>query len=121
MAELREPKMAVYSGNAGSILYDGVIIGAVAEWRLLIVTHNDNARWTGSLTWQWLSLPREDPDDDEFDIELQDGAETPSYNLSGRTVFTSIDLQKRTLDFRGQGDLEGVPDPGPGQSEIAIT
>ena len=93
----------------------------MAEWRLLIVTHDGNARWTGSLTWQWLSLPREDPDDDEFDIELQDGAETPSYNLSGRTIFTGIDLQKRTLDFRGQGDLAGAPDPGPGQSEIAIT
>jgi hypothetical protein len=113
--------MAVYSGNAGSILYNGVIIGALAEWRLLIVTHEGNARWTGSLTWQWLSLPNGNPDEDEFDIELQDGSETPSYNLSGRTTFTSLDHERRTLDFRGKGDLAGVPDPGPGQSEIAIT
>jgi hypothetical protein len=115
------PCMAVYSGNSGSILFEGVIVGAVAEWRLLLVQHNGDARWTGVLTWQWLSLPPGGRDEDEFEIELQDGSATPSYNLSGRTTFTGIDLDKHTLEFRGHGDLTGAPDPGPDQSEIAIT
>jgi hypothetical protein len=113
--------MAVYRGNSGSIMYDGVIIGAVREWRLLIVANGDEARWTGSLIWQWLSLTSYDPTDDEYWLELEDGSATPSYRLSGTTVFTAIDRERNTLHFQGHGDLAGVPDPGPGQSEITIT
>lgn len=113
--------MAVYRGNSGSIMYDGVIIGAVSEWRLLIVTNGEEARWTGSLVWQWLSLSSYDPTDDEYWLELEDGSATPSYRLSGTTVFTAIDRAESTLHFQGHGDLDGVPDPGPGQSEITIT
>jgi hypothetical protein len=113
--------MAVYRGNSGSIMYDGVIIGAVSEWRLLIVTYGDEARWTGSLVWQWLSLTSYDPTDDEYWLELEDGSTTPSYKLSGTTIFSSIDRAQSTLQFYGRGSLEGVPDPGPGQSEITIT
>jgi hypothetical protein len=113
--------MAVYRGNSGSILYGGVIIGAVAEWRLMIVKNGDEARWTGSLVWQWLSLTSFDPTDDEYLLELEDGSATPSYRLSGTTIFSSIDQEHNSLQFYGRGDLEGVPDPGPDQSEITIT
>lgn len=112
--------MAVYRGNSGSIMYDDVIIGAVSEWRLLIVTNGDEARWTGSLVWQWLSLTSYDPTDDEYWLELEDGSTTPSYKLSGTTIFSSIDREQSTLQFHGRGNLEGVPDPGPGQSEIIV-
>jgi len=113
--------MAVYRGNSGSIMCEGVIIGAVSEWRLLIVTNGEEARWTGSLVWQWLSLTSYDPTDDQYWLELEDGSATPSYRLSGTTVFTAIDREQNTLHFQGHGDLDGVPDPGPGQSEITIT
>ena len=113
--------MAVYRGNSGSILFGGVIVGAVAAWRLLLVTRGDQARWTGSLTWQWLSLELYEPTDDEFDIELEDGSKTPSYRLSGTTTFVSIDPQLRKIEFQGVGDLAGAPSPGPDESEITIT
>ena len=113
--------LAVYRGNSGSILYDDVIVGAVAEWKLLLNQNGDEARWTGSLTWQWLSLASYEPNDDESCIELHDGSATSSYRLSGTTVFTSIDRESRKMRFQGHGDLMGVPDPGPGQSEIAVT
>ena len=113
--------MPIYRGRAGTILLDDVIVGAVSEWTIFVRVVEGTSTWMGSLTWQWFRPPDFQFELDEFCLELNDGAATPSFELSGRTVITEVDQSRCTVTFRGTGSLEGMPDPSPGTSEITVT
>jgi hypothetical protein len=110
-----------FRGRAGTILLNDIIVGAVSEWTILVRISEDTSAWMGSLIWQWFRPPDFQFDHDEFCLELNDGASTPSFELRGRTVITEVDHSQCTVAFRGTGLLEGMPDPSPGTSEISVT